>query len=81
MAKSDDLLQIVALLRSKAEFDGGVGLLKASIEQIAAAFFGDRAWVSALVAELNGGLVGVATYFESYSTFLAEPCLWLDDAD
>ncbi len=32
-----------------------------------------------LLAELNGRPVGYAAYFESYSTFLARPTLYLED--
>ncbi|MEO0488056.1 MAG: GNAT family N-acetyltransferase [Cyanobacteria bacterium P01_A01_bin.123] len=78
-AKQDDLLQMLELLRAKAEFDGGIELLKATADEINEAFFGERPRVSAIVAEIGDELVGFATFFETFSTFLAKPCLWLDD--
>lgn len=36
-----------------------------------------RFW--ALLAELDGRVVGYAIYFETYSTFLAQPTLYLED--
>jgi GNAT superfamily N-acetyltransferase len=79
MSQIADLPQILELLRSKAEFDGGVELMKATPEQIGAALFGAHPRAAALVADVDGKLVGIATFFETFSTFLAEPCLWLDD--
>ena len=34
---------------------------------------------SALLAESAGAPVGFALFFPTYSTFRAEPCLWLED--
>ena len=78
-ARPGDLSQLLVLLRAKAAFDGGVELLKATPEEIDSALFGDRPRVSVIVAEGSDKLVGMATYFETFSTFLAKPCLWLDD--
>jgi len=44
-----------------------------------------EAWISdppkalALVADIDGALVGMATYYPTVSSFLARPGLWLDD--
>lgn len=78
-AHRGDLPQIFELLRSKAECSGGFEFVMATAEQIDEALFGKQPRASALVAEGEQGLVGIATYFETYSTFLAQTCLWLDD--
>ena len=75
----EDLAQLFDLLRAKAEFDGGADLLKATPEQIKSAFFDKQPRTNALVAEIDDEVVGFATYFPTFSTFLAKPCMWLDD--
>ena len=41
--------------------------------------FGDRPYISALVAEYNRHSVGFALYFYNYSTFLTKPGIYLED--
>ena len=41
--------------------------------------FGPVPACGALLAEVDGVPVGFALFFESYSTFLTRPCLWLED--
>ena len=43
------------------------------------AWFSDPPKAFALVAEADGELVGLATYYPTFSTFQARPGLWLDD--
>ncbi len=41
--------------------------------------FGPAPRFEALLARLDGGAVGYALYFHTYSSFLARPTLWLED--
>ena len=70
---------MMTLLRGKAAFDGGVHLLEATSDQITEAFFGESPRAYVLVAEQSGTLVGMATYFPIFSTFLAQSGIWLAD--
>lgn len=74
-----DFPEVLALLKRKAEFDGGPGLITATDADIEAAIFGASPKCEVLVADLEGRLVGLASFFGTFSTFLAAPCLWLDD--
>ena len=74
-----DLSAVIALLRRKAEFDGCPDALEATPDALAEAWFANPPRAFALVADLDGQLVGLATYYPTFSTFLARPGLWLDD--
>ncbi|MGB7086530.1 MAG: GNAT family N-acetyltransferase, partial [Phormidesmis sp.] len=41
--------------------------------------FGDRPYAEAMVAELDGKVVGSALYFYNFSTFLMKPGIYLED--
>ena len=53
----------------------------ATVEDLAASFFGDKPPAGALVAEAgeSGQLIGYAIHFTTFSTFLGRPGLWLED--
>ena len=48
-------------------------------EKLRPHLFGERAVVEALVAESGGEVVGFAVFFTNFSTFLAQPGLYLED--
>ena len=74
-----DLPAVLGLLRLKAEFDGCPDALEASPDRLRQAWFSTPPRAFALVADIGGRLVGLATYYPTFSTFLARPGLWLDD--
>ncbi|GLR72666.1 GNAT family N-acetyltransferase [Agaribacter marinus] len=74
-----DIPDILALIRGKAEFDGCLEQLRSGEEDIKNAFFIENPKAKALVVETNGKVIGIATYYEIYSTFIAKPGIWLDD--
>lgn len=74
-----DVPEMLSLIRGKAEFDGCLDQLRSGEEDIRNAFFSENPKAKALVVETNGKLVGIATYYEIYSTFIAKPGIWLDD--
>jgi GNAT superfamily N-acetyltransferase len=71
--------QLFALLQAKAEFDGCPESLCATVATLREAIFAERPLAHALVAEVDGRLVGMATYYSIFSSFSAKPGLWLDD--
>lgn len=77
--KESELNELLSLLKAKAEFDGCPESLRATEANLHEALFSDRPMAHALVAVEDGALVGMATYFSIFSTFIVKPGLWLDD--
>ena len=78
-AKDEDSAAILSLIKGKAEFDGCLDSMHTTINDIAEAFFGKQPKAFAIVAEVYQQLVGIATYYSIYSTFISKPGIWLDD--
>jgi len=74
-----DSAAILALIKGKAEFDGCLDSMHATVNEITEAFFGSQPKAFAIVAEIDKQLVGIATYYNIYSTFISKPGIWLDD--
>ncbi|MCC2672015.1 MAG: family N-acetyltransferase [Armatimonadetes bacterium] len=74
-----DLPLILSFLRKKAAFDGCPEALQATPELLREALFNGAPLAGVLLAELEGEVVGFASYFSTFSSFLARPGLWLDD--
>lgn len=77
--QDNELPELLALLRAKAEFDGNVRSFVATIDSLRAALFSERPMAKAIVAVENGSVVGMATFYATFSSFIAKPCIWLDD--
>ncbi|MES2999791.1 MAG: GNAT family N-acetyltransferase [Pseudomonadota bacterium] len=77
--EQSEISQLFALLQAKAEFDGCADSLRATVSTLREAIFSERPLAQALVAEVDGRLVGMATYYPIFSSFIARPGLWLDD--
>jgi GNAT superfamily N-acetyltransferase len=78
-AEPRDLDAIVALIRGLAEFEQLTHLLQVTPETLRPHLFGDRPVAEALVAESGGEVVAFALFFTNFSTFLAQPGLYLED--
>ncbi len=78
-AADADMGAVIELLTLSAEFDGSRDAFVATEEQLRQAFFSASPRVQALLAVIDGQAVGLATYFEKFSTYLAKPGIWLDD--
>lgn len=74
-----ELPELLALLKAKAEFDGAADSLVADLPTLRVALFSHKPMANALVALSAGTIVGMATYYGTFSSFIAKPCLWLDD--
>ncbi|MEQ1517685.1 MAG: GNAT family N-acetyltransferase [Usitatibacteraceae bacterium] len=74
-----ELPQLFELLQAKAVFDGCPETLRATVVTQEEAIFAERPLAHALVAEIDGRLVGMATYYSIFSSFIAKPGIWLDD--
>ena len=77
--EQSEIPQLFALLQAKAQFDSCPESLLATSSTLHAAIFAERPLAHALVADVDGRLAGMATYYSIFSSFLAKPGLWLDD--
>jgi GNAT superfamily N-acetyltransferase len=78
-AEPRDLTAIVGLIRELAEFERLTHLLRVTPETLRPHLFGDKPVVECVVGELGGEVVAFALFFTNFSTFLAQPGLYLED--
>ena len=78
-AELRDVGAIVQLIRDLAEFERLTHLLQVTPEKLRPQLFGEKPAAEAIVAESGGGLIAFALYFTNFSTFLAQPGLYLED--
>ncbi|BAY43665.1 GCN5-related N-acetyltransferase [Scytonema sp. HK-05] len=78
-ANSSDISTFMELIRLKAEFDGCLDFLEATPKKLEDTLFCENPLAFVLLAEIDGNPIGFATYHRIYSTFLAQPGIWLDD--
>lgn len=75
-----DAATITAFIRELAEFEKLAHACEATEEKILASLFAPDAKAYAIMAEVGGEPVGFALYFYNYSTFLAKPGIYIEDA-
>ena len=78
-AEPRDVVALVQLIRGLAEFEKLTHLLEVTPEKLALHLFGAKPVVEAVVAERAGRVVAFALFFTNFSTFLAQPGLYLED--
>lgn len=78
-ARRDDGPAFVELIRALAQFEKLTGPDDAAAARLCADAFAERPRFELLVAESEGDLVAYALFFQTYSTFLARPTLFLED--
>lgn len=78
-AVPDDAAAILAFIRELAEYEKLLHEVVADETAIRATLFGAQPAAEVLIAELATTPVGFALFFQTYSTFLAKPGLWLED--
>jgi GNAT superfamily N-acetyltransferase len=79
LATVHDIPLILDFIHQKAEFDGCPRSVEATPDRLQQTLFCESPLAYVLFAEIDGRPVGFASYFQTYSTFLARPGLWLDD--
>lgn len=78
-ATADDLPAIATLIRELAAYEQLSHEVEWDEARLGATLFGPDAVPSALVAEHDGTVVGMAIWYRTYSTFQARPGIWLED--
>jgi GNAT superfamily N-acetyltransferase len=78
-AERSDVPLIVRLIRSLADYEKLEHMVVATEDKVDKALFGGRPYAEALIAELDAKPVGFALFFHNFSTFLAQPGIYLED--
>jgi GNAT superfamily N-acetyltransferase len=78
-ARPDDGPAFVGLVRALSEFEDLPGPDAAACARLLEDAFGARPRFELHVADLDGEVVAYAVTFQTYSTFLARPTLFLED--
>ena len=83
-AELRDVSAIVQMIRDLAEFEKLAHLVQVTPEKLRPQLFGEKPAAEAMVAELGDGksggeVVAFALFFTNFSTFLAQPGLYLED--
>jgi GNAT superfamily N-acetyltransferase len=78
-ATASDVESILAFIRELAEYERLEHEVVATSDSIRQWLFGARPAAEVLIAEIAGEAVGFALFFTSFSTFLAQPGIYLED--
>lgn len=74
-----DVPIIAEFIRKLAEYERLADEVALSEAQLEETLFGERKFGEVLLAYVEGSPVGFALYYYGYSTFLAQPVLYLED--
>lgn len=75
----DDVPLIAELIRGLARYERLEDEVTMNEEKLDRALFGKRHYAETLIAEDDGAPVGFALFFHNFSTFLAQPGIYLED--
>lgn len=78
-ATESDIPVILAMIRKLAEYEKLADQVTATEEQLRQTLFGERPAAEVLLAYWDLECAGFAVFFSSYSTFLAQPGIYLED--
>ena len=84
LANVEDIELILSFISQKAEFDQCLNVLEtnaleATTDKLKETLFCNPTLARLLFAEVEGIAVGFALFFYTYSSFLAQPNIWLGD--
>ncbi len=74
-----DVPVIAELIRALARYERLEHEVTMTEEKLTDALFGDRHYAETLIAEDDGKPLGFALFFHNFSTFLAQPGIYLED--
>ena len=78
-AERRDVPLIAELIRRLAEYERLADQVTMTEEKLEHALFGPRPYAETLIAETAGAPLGFALFFHNFSTFLAQPGIYLED--
>ena len=78
-AEEKDIDAIFELIRGLAAYENLSDRVTGNTELLRAHLFGERPYAEVILAELDERAIGFALFFHSYSTFLTQPGLYLED--
>ena len=78
-ATVDDVPLILAFIRGLADYERLLHEVVATEAGLRRALFGPRAYAEVVLAEDAGAPVGFALFFHTFSTFLGQPGIYLED--
>src|SRR5437763_15051822 len=78
-ANESDVPQIHQFIRDLADYEKLAHVVVATEKQLHATLFGRPRYAEVIMAEEDGTAVGFALFFHNYSTFLAQPGIYLED--
>jgi GNAT superfamily N-acetyltransferase len=70
---------ILEMIRGLAEYEKLAHLVSATEDQLRRTLFGPQPAAEVLLASLDGDWIGFALFFPNYSTFRAQPGIYLED--
>ena len=74
-----DVPTILAFIKGLAEYERLASAVVATETQLHATLFGHPRFAEVVIARMAGEPVGFALFFHNYSTFLAQPGIYLED--
>ena len=78
-ATEADVPVILDMIRGLAEYEKLLHVVAATEDQLRRTLFGERPAAEVLLAHWNSEPIGFALFFPNYSTFLAQPGIYLED--
>ena len=78
-AIASDVPILLAMIRELAEFERLAHELEVTADSLRAALFGKHPVAAALLARVDGAPAGYAVYYQTFSTFVGRPGIFLDD--
>ncbi|HEX2203446.1 MAG TPA: GNAT family N-acetyltransferase [Longimicrobium sp.] len=78
-ATEADVPLVLRFIRELAEYEKLLHEVVATEARLRETLFGERAYAEVVIAEEGGEAVGFALFFHNYSTFLAQPGIYLED--
>lgn len=79
VATREDVPRILAGIRGLADYERLAHEVRATEERLRESLFGAQPAAEVLLADLDGAPAGFALFFHTYSTFLAQRGLYLED--
>ena len=78
-ATIEDVPQILTFIRALADYERLLHAVVATEDSLRLALFGSRPYAEVVIAEDAGVPLGFALFFHTFSTFLGQPGIYLED--